>query len=94
MRLIVLYREHSDHSRAVFEFVEMLSRRYPGRTANLMDIDSREGAAEASLYGITRYPALIVTAYDGRVIQQWEGMPLPLIDEVAAMILDQYGVTV
>lgn len=94
MRLVVLYRERSDHARDVREFVEMLSRRYPGRSASLMDIDTREGSAEASLYGIVQYPAIIVTAYDGRVLQSWEGTPLPLIDEVAALILDQQGVTV
>jgi len=94
MRLVVLYRERSEHARAVTEFVDTLSRRYPGRAATLMDIDTREGAAEASLYGVVQYPAIIVTAYDGSVIGSWEGMPLPMIDEVAAPILDQQVATV
>ncbi len=94
MRLTVLFREHSEHARAVSEFVEMLSRRYPGRTATLLDIDTREGAAEASLHGVVQYPAFIVTSFDGVVIQQWEGLPLPLIDEVAGMILEQQAVSV
>jgi len=89
MRLTVLYRERSDHARVVDEFIEMLGRRYPGRTATKLDIDTREGAAEASLYGVVQYPAFIVTSYDGVVIQQWEGLPLPMIDEVAGMIVDQ-----
>ncbi len=94
MRLTVLYRERSEHARIVDEFIEMLGRRYPGRSATKLDIDTREGAAEASLYGVVQYPAILVTSLDGRVMQQWEGLPLPMIDEVAAMILDQQPVAV
>lgn len=94
MRLTVLYRENSEHARVVNDFVTTLGRRYPGRTAVMLDIDTREGAAEASLHGVVQYPALLVTSYDGVVMQQWEGVPLPMIDEVAALILDQQPATV
>lgn len=89
MRLTVLYRERSDHARAVTEFVEMLRRRYPGKKAHLLDIDTREGAAEASMYDVVRYPAVIVTTYEGRVSQVWQGLPLPLIDEVGSLLRDE-----
>ncbi|MFT4532362.1 MAG: hypothetical protein ACI9T8_000382 [Candidatus Saccharimonadales bacterium] len=94
MRLVVIYRVRSDRARAVSEFIETLNRRYPGKTLHELDIDTREGAAEAALYGVMDYPAFIATAYDGRVVSMWQGMPLPLIDEVAAMLLDQQTVTV
>jgi hypothetical protein len=94
MRLTVLYRDNSEHARSVFEFIEMLRRRYPDKKADLLDIDTRQGAAEAVLHGIMQYPAFVVTSIDGRVLQQWEGLPTPLIDEVAGMMLEQQGVTV
>jgi len=91
MKLTILYRERSEHARSVANFLEMMRRQYPGRTARLLDIDTRDGAAEASLYGVTRYPAFVVTAIDGRVMQQWEGDPLPIMGEVASMISGQEG---
>ncbi len=94
MRLTILYRDRSEHSRSVTDFVEMMRRRYPNKKPELIEIDTRMGAAEASLHGVTQYPALIVTSFDGHVLQQWEGTPLPLIDEVAAMMLETQGSTV
>lgn len=94
MRLIVIYREKSDHARAVYEFKEMLRRRYPDKTVSEIDPDTREGAAEANLYGVVRYPAIIATAYDGRVLGFWEGEPLPLVDEVAGSIIELQTTTV
>ena len=89
MRLTILYRDNSDHARSVTDFLEMLRRRYPDKSAELINIDTREGSATASIHGIMRYPAFLVTTFDGRVLQQWEGLPIPLIDEVAGMMLEQ-----
>jgi hypothetical protein len=78
----------------VYDFVEMMRRRYPHKKPELLDIDTRDGAAEASLRGIVQYPAIVVTAYDGRALQQWEGLPLPLIDQVAGMMLESQSTAV
>lgn len=94
MRLLVIYREKSDHARAVYEFKEMLRRRYPDKILSELDADTREGAAEASLYGVVRYPAIIATAYDGRVLGFWEGDPLPLVDEVAGAVIELQSTSV
>lgn len=88
MRLVALYRTNSEQARPFYEFKEMMRRRYPDKPIKELDIDTREGAAEANLYGITQYPAIIATAYDGRLLGLWEGLPLPLIDEVAGSILE------
>ena len=88
MVLVALYRQNSEQARPVYEFLEMLRRRYPGRPVVELDIDTREGAAEASLYGVVRYPALLVRTLDGRIQGMWEGEPLPLIDEVAGLLLE------
>lgn len=94
MRLVVLYRKRSDHARSAYEFIEMMRRRYPDKKVIEMDLDTREGAAEASLYGIMRYPAIITTGDDGRILGSWEGLPLPMIDEVVGSILEVQPTTV
>lgn len=78
----------------MYEFIEMMRRRYPDKAIEEFDLDTRDGAAEASLYGVTQYPAIIATAVDGRVLGMWEGLPLPLIDEVAGAVIDYHSVSV
>jgi hypothetical protein len=94
MRLVAIYRKNSDHARPVYDFIEMLRRRYPDKRIEELEVDSRDGAAEATLYGVTQYPAMIATSLDGSVLGMWEGLPLPLIDEVAGLLLEQQGPTV
>lgn len=88
MKLMVIYRQKSDHARSVYEFVETIHRRYPDKTVTELEIDTRQGAAEANLYSVTKYPAVIVTGLDGRVLGMWEGLPLPLIDEVMGVVVE------
>ncbi len=94
MVLVALYRKNSEHERPVYEFLEMLRRRYPGKAIVELDLNTRDGAAEASLYGVVRYPALLVRSLDGHIQGLWEGEPLPLIDEVAGLMLEQQGSSV
>ena len=94
MVLVALYRKNSEQYRPVYEFLEMLRRRYPGKPIVELDIDTRDGAAEAILYDVMQYPALIVRSLDGHVQGMWEGEPLPLIDEVAGLMLEQQGSSV
>ncbi len=89
MRLTILYRPNSEHERSVTDFVEMLRRLYPGKRADLLDLNTREGSTEASIHGITQYPAMILTSYEGRVVNQWEGEPLPRVEEVGSLIQDE-----
>jgi hypothetical protein len=94
MVLVALYRKNSEQERPVIEFIEMLRRRYPGKPVVELDIDTRDGAAEASLYGVMKYPALLVRSLDGHIQGMWEGIPLPLIDEVAGLMLETQGPSV
>jgi len=88
MRIVIIYRENSEHARPVIEFKENMRRRYPEKNIEELEIDSKAGATEASLYGIVQYPAIIVSAHEGNVLGQWEGLPLPLVDEVAGAAVE------
>lgn len=86
MRLVVLYRPDSEDSRAVETFVHDFKQQHEGvgRRLEVIDYDSREGQAEASIYDIMAQPALLVKADDGQLVKYWSGSGLPLLDEVAS----------
>jgi hypothetical protein len=84
MKVLLLYRPKSEHARTVEEFVREFERRDASRKIEVVDIDSRDGTAMASLYDIMDQPAILVLADDGQLLQMWVGSQLPLMDEVAA----------
>lgn len=85
MDAIIFYRKNSES--------EMQARNYArdfemktGRKLEPMEVDSKEGLELARLYDIVQYPAILVRAKDGKLLQMWQGEPLPLNDEVVAYI--------
>lgn len=84
MKVLMLYRPNSEQARMVEEFVHEFERREASRRVELVDIDSRDGSATATLYDVMDHPAILVLSDDGQVIQMWAGPQLPLMDEVAS----------
>lgn len=82
MKVVVLYRPNSEHSRLVEDFANDLSRRYSARI-DLISLDTRDGASTASLYDIMQYPAVLALTNDGQLIKDWQGTSLPLMNEVS-----------
>lgn len=59
-------------------------RRYEAaKRLELVSLNTRDGAATASIYDVVAYPAILALADDGSILNQWQGQPLPLMDEVA-----------
>lgn len=85
MKVLILYRPDSEHAREVETYVEDLQREHGGalRRVELVSVNSRDGASTASLYDILEYPSILVLADDGSLINNWNGVPLPLMEEVA-----------
>jgi hypothetical protein len=88
MKVVILYRNNSEHEQAVREFEHEYTHR-TGRQLTLMDVDTKDGAELASLYDIVRYPAVLATTDNGAMLQLWQGESLPLMNEV--MYYDQSG---
>jgi hypothetical protein len=84
MKVLALYRPASEHARAVEEFVREFQRRDPSRAIELVDLNTRDGAALATLYDVVQYPAILALSDDGQLQQWWQGEQLPLMNEVAA----------
>jgi len=84
MKLLILYRPDSEHSTDVESFVRDFQHRFEaGKKIELVSIDTRDGVATASLYDIVAYPAILALANDGSALNIWQGVPLPLMNEVA-----------
>lgn len=87
MRALILYHPNGDNAGLVEEYAHDF-KRFKGKQLELVSVDSKSGWATAGLYGITAYPAIIVLASDGSVIDLWQGLPLPLMDEVSSHLPD------
>ena len=84
MRLLILYRPNSEHARLTEEFIHRFQSSYNARDVEVQDVDSREGIATATLYDIVQYPAILALSTDGSPQRVWQGVELPLMDEVAS----------
>lgn len=82
MKVLVLYRPNSEHGRIVEDFIHNLQNRVDRLRLEVLNIDSRDGSAMASLYDIMSHPAVLVVQDDGYVQKSWIGEQLPLADEV------------
>ncbi len=82
MKVRIVYRERSDHARAVIDYLHDFKRR-TDKELETVDPDSRGGADICRLYDVVEYPTVIATNDDGVVLNQWRGLPLPTINEVS-----------
>jgi len=83
MKVLVLYRPRSEHASSVEAFVRDFRMHHEASNLEVVDVDSRDGSAEAALYGAMNYPAILGLRDDGTVVQSWEGENFPLMDELA-----------
>jgi len=86
MKVLILYRPNSEHGRLTEEFIHEYETRHQSDHLEVLNIDTREGSAIATLYDIMQYPAILVLQTDGYVQKVWQGDSLPLMDEVASYV--------
>ena len=83
MKVCVLYRARSEHASRTEEFLREFQRRQANHRLEIIDIDTREGTATASLYDIMSYPAILALNDDGQLLKSWVGEEVPpLMDEL------------
>ena len=83
---MILYHPNSEQARLIEEYVHDFGKTRP-QTIELVSLETRDGAAIASLYDIVSYPALLVTDYDGHLHKVWQGETLPLMNELAGYLV-------
>ena len=84
MRIVIVYREVSEHRMAVESFIRDYRMR-TGQDVETIDPDSRDGMSFCRLHDIVEYPTIVALTSDGSVYQMWRGSHLPLISEVATV---------
>lgn len=82
MRVVLVYREESEHRQAVESFLRDFERQ-TGNAIETMNPDTREGQAFLEVYDIVEYPTMIALSDDGKLQAVWRGLPLPTISEVS-----------
>lgn len=82
MKIIVVYREFSDHGREVEDFMRDFERR-TGREVEVRSPDNRDNEFFLRGYDIVEYPTILAISDDGILQNMWKGRPLPTIDEVS-----------
>lgn len=88
MKATILYHPESESARPTEEYQRDFQRHH-GQDIELVSLDTREGAELAALFGVVRYPALLVRKDNGDYVKHWEGEHLPLMDEVAGYLSQQ-----
>lgn len=88
MKMLVLYRPHSEYARRVEEFLHDMQQYHDvdQQSIQIVDVDSREGIALASMYDVMSGIGIIVTDNLGSYIKDWQGTELPLSSEVVAYL--------
>lgn len=83
MKVLVFYRQNSEHARRVEDYLRDLTRFYDVREQDIKIVDpnTRNGATDASLYDILAFPGVVVTDDYGQFVHGWSG-ELPLMDEL------------
>ena len=81
MKVIVLYHKQSDHIGLVEEFNRDY-KRFKGKELELVELETLRGAQLGQLYGVTQYPAFLAISDNGVLQRMWQGIPLPLMDEL------------
>ena len=83
MKLAILYHPKSDHGRIVEEYVRDFTRQR-NKNIELLSLDTKEGAYRATLYDVVSYPAVLATRDDSQLLQLWQGLPLPTMNDLSA----------
>ncbi len=84
MRVVCVFRDNQDYSRATSEWLENF-RRQTGHEIETMDPDQSPSFCEA--YDIVEYPTILALDDTGAVRGMWRGCDLPLINEVLYYVI-------
>ena len=79
MRVVCVFRDNEDYTRAVTDWLEDFYRQ-TGKKIETMNPD--ENTNFCVTYDIVEYPTIIALGNNGEVMAMWRGRNLPLINEV------------
>lgn len=84
MRIVVVYREQSEHRAAVEAFIRDYKRRTDDEP-EIINPDTRAGADFCRVYDVVEYPTILALGTDGSPYRIWRGAMLPTVDDVVSV---------
>ena len=82
MRVVVVYKDESDHAREVYDYLSDFERT-TGHALETINPDTRDGVSFCQTYDIVEYPTVVALSDEGVMQSMWRGTPLPTISEVS-----------
>ena len=82
MRVVVVYKEHTDYARQVIDYMADFKRQ-TGHDLEFLDPESPAGVDFTQMYDIMQLPMIIAVSDEGVMQNMWQGLPLPTISEVS-----------
>jgi len=82
VRVVIVYKNESDHAREVLDYLRDFERQ-TGHVLDTVDPDTREGTDFCRVYDIVEYPTVVALSDEGNMQNMWRGRPLPTISEVS-----------
>jgi hypothetical protein len=81
MRIYIFYRPDSEHERITKEYAERLEKEQDVKV-RLINVNTRDGYADASIYDVMQYPTVMVTRDDGQMAKMWAGTDFPQVSDI------------
>lgn len=82
MRVVIVYKNESDHARDVLDYLRDFERQ-TGHKIDTLEPESPDGIQFCQAYDILEYPTVIALSDDSHMQNIWSGLPLPTISEVS-----------
>lgn len=82
MRVVIVYKNESDHARDVLDYLRDFERQ-TGHKIDTLEPESPDGIQFCQAYDILEYPTVIALSDDSHMQNRWSGLPLPTISEVS-----------
>jgi len=85
MRVVVVYKQQTDYTRVVEEFLHDFEQ-LTGHELETLDPEAPGGTSFCESYGVVEYPTIIAISDSGHMQNLWRGLPLPTLSEVSYYI--------
>lgn len=82
MRVVVVYKQRTDYTRLVEDFMADF-KRFTGHELETLDPETLPGISFCEAYDIVEYPTIIAVSDEGQIQNQWRGLPTPTLSEVS-----------
>lgn len=82
MRVVIIYKDNTDYTRTVLDYLHDFERQ-TGHQLETIDPETPGGTQFCETYDIIDYPTTIAISDSGVMQNEWRGLPMPTISELS-----------